>query len=198
MSRTLQLKISLMGSQPLIWRQILIDENYRLDRLHQVIQIAMGWRNCHLHQFSIQDRIIGMILEDDWGMEDLEDETTIRIGDFLLKEGESFYYQYDFGDSWDHHIILEKIGTESPDTPLCLAGKRGCPPENSGGIPGFQRLLEILQDENHPDHEDYQNWLEDNYDPTECPLDEINAELKKFGIWHRKHPKAKSTPWHRL
>lgn len=197
MPKTLQLKIQLLGSEPLIWRTFKVTDDYRMDRFHQVIQIVMGWSNSHLHEFRVKSRVIGML--DDFNMGDfqeVEDETKVRIRDFDLKQKDTFHYLYDFGDSWEHIISVEDISTEELLNPLCLEGEKACPPDDCGGVWGYADLLEILKDKKHPEYEDYKEWLPKGFKPHVFPLKAVNAELASFGAWHRKHPRKKSTPWH--
>ena len=198
MSRTLHFKITLVGSKPPIWRKFQLTDDFRFDRFHQLIQLVMGWYNAHLHEFAIADRKIGMVLDDMWDAEPVEDETKVYLRDVPLKKGDRFNYLYDFGDSWMHELKVEKI-TEGEALPVCCTdGANACPPEDCGGIWGYQDLLKIRQNPNDPEHDDWMHWLPDDFDPQHFSLAEINAELDRFVDWHRKHPRAKSTPWHRI
>ena len=145
MSKTFQFKILLAESQPLIWRRFTVTDDYRLDRFHQVLQIVMGWTNSHLHEFRIRDRQIGMLIDDGFDFPEVEDETTIYIKDLALEKGDAFIYSYDFGDGWDHVLHLEEISTEALLNPICMEGKRACPPEDCGGIWGYSDMLEVLK-----------------------------------------------------
>ena len=196
MSKTLQFTIQLMGSNPLIWRTFKVSDSYRLDRFHQVIQIVMGWHNAHLHEFRIKERQFGMLMGDGFDFPEVEDETTIFLKDLSLEQGVMISYLYDFGDSWEHLIKLEKITTEKLEVPVCLEGERAGPPEDCGGVWGYSDLLEILKKPSDPEYDSWMEWLPDGFDPTKFPKRSINSELKKFGKWHNKNPSAKSTPWH--
>ena len=174
-----QIQIALTRSEPFIWRRLLIPSNLLLPDLHLIIQVSMGWENDHLYQF-----IKGKIFyspEDDTG--DVEYEN-IKISDLLKKEKEKIVYEYDFGDSWEHDVILEKILTDDKElkSSVCLEGKMACPPEDCGGIWGYSDMLEILK---HQDHEDYENimeWLGGEFDPGHFDKDSVNKILKKFKI----------------
>ncbi len=198
MSKTLHFKITLMGSKPPIWRKFEVTDNYRFDRFHQVIQIVMGWYNAHLHEFRFQDRQIGMLLDDDFDLPEVEDETTLYLKDLSLNQGDAFVYLYDFGDSWEHVIHLEKISDATLFSPVCKEGDRACPPEDCGGIWGYTDLLEVLKNPSDSEYESWIEWLPEGFDPQVFPIDKVNKELKKFGIWHNKNPRAKSTPWHQI
>ena len=199
MPNILQFKILLVESNPLIWRRFRVTDDYRMDRFHQVLQIVMGWMNSHLHEFRIKDRNVGMLMDtffDDFPK--VEDETTLYLREMKLQASDSFAYIYDFGDNWLHVLEVEKIYSGELEHPECLEGQQACPPEDCGGIWGYEDLLEILKDQSHPEYEEYEEWLPEGFKPDYFPLDAINKELKAFGEWHRKHPRKKSTPWHQI
>jgi len=198
MGRILHLKITLMGSNPLIWRRFQVTESCRIDRFHQIIQIVMGWQNAHLHEFCFQDRKIGMLLDDDFDLPQVEDETELYLSDLSLGNGDTFAYLYDFGDSWEHIVDLENISDGVLPHFFCTNGERACPPEDCGGIWGYEEMLEALKDPSDPQYNDWTEWLPDDFDPGRFPREEVNDELKKFTVWCDEHPTEKSTPWHQL
>jgi hypothetical protein len=175
-----QIKISLIGAKPPIWRTILVPSDLRLDAFHDVIQTVMGWRDCHLHQF-IENNVYYGIPDDKFGME-IEDEAKFKLFHLLKKEKDTIKYEYDFGDSWEHKILLEKILPYDGKTvlPVCIKGKRACPPEDCGGIWGYEELLETISNPKHPDHEDMLEWLGGEFDPEEFDLEQINGDLAKY------------------
>ena len=175
-----QIKISLIGSKPPIWRTVLVASNIDLETFHDVIQLAMGWTDSHLHQF-IANKVFYGIPEDDFELE-MEDETKYKLSQLLQKEKESIIYEYDFGDSWEHKILLEKILPFDSKTtlPACIKGKRACPPEDCGGIWGYEELLETISNPKHPDHEDMLEWLGGEFDPEEFDLEAINEDLAEY------------------
>lgn len=197
MSKILQIKITLQESRPLIWRRFQLTDDYRFDRFHQVIQIAMGWWNSHLHEFRIKGREIGM-LDDDYDYPNLEDEASVYLRDLELEKGDKFSYLYDFGDSWEHLLVVEKVTDGALSAPSCLMGENACPPEDCGGIWGYKGLLKILKNPKHPEYESWQEWLPPGFNPASFYIDIVNFELAKFAVWHRKHPRARSTPWHQI
>lgn len=172
-----QVKITLIGSKPPIWRTVLVPGELRLGAFHDVIQVAMGWTDSHLHQF-IANKVFYGVPDDDFGME-IEDESKYKLSQLLKKEKDSIIYEYDFGDSWEHKILLEKILPDDGKTvlPSCIKGKRACPPEDCGGIWGYEELLKTISDPKHPEHEDMLEWLCGEFDPEEFDLEEINEDL---------------------
>jgi hypothetical protein len=154
----IQLKVSLRGSKPPIWRRLLVPGNCTLTELHFTIQQSMGWSDRHLHGFYIKGVTESLEPESC-------DEDTTTLADFNLSKGSRFVYEYDFGDSWIHTIEVEKI-LEAPHHVLeCTGGKRACPPEDCGGIEGFYENLEILKNPDHPEYEDVRRWMGD-FDPS--------------------------------
>ena len=175
-----QIKISLIGAKPPIWRTVLVPSSLKLASFHEVIQLAMGWTNSHLHQF-IANNIFYGIPEEDFGME-TEDETKYKLSQLLSKEKDTITYEYDFGDSWEHKILLEKILPDDGKSvlPVCIKGKRACPPEDCGGIWGYEELLETISNPKHTDHDDMLEWLGGEFDPEEFDLEEINGDLAEY------------------
>ncbi len=176
-----QIKMSLIGAKPPIWRTVLVPDNLKLAAFHDVIQVAMGWTDSHLHQFIAHNVFYG-IPDDEFGME-IEDESKYKLSQLLSKEKDTLIYEYDFGDSWEHKILLEKVLPFDTKTalPVCIKGKRACPPEDCGGIWGYEELLQTISDPNHPDHDDMLEWLGGEFDPEEFDLEEINEELAEYG-----------------
>ncbi len=175
-----QIKITLMGSKPPIWRTVLVPCDIKLGALHGVIQMAMGWTESHLHQFIANKKFYG-VPDEDFELE-TEDETKYKLSQLLTKEKDSLIYEYDFGDSWEHKILLEKILPFDTEIalPVCLKGKRACPPEDCGGIWGYEELLNTISDPKHPDYEEMMEWLGGEFDPEEFDLDEINEDLAEY------------------
>jgi hypothetical protein len=168
-----QIKISLIGVKPPIWRTVLVPGDLGLAAFHEVIQVAMGWTDSHLHQFTAKDKF--------YGVPD-EDESKYKLSQLLTKERDSLIYEYDFGDSWEHKILLEKILPYDTNTalPVCIKGKRACPPEDCGGIWGYEELLEIISDPKHTEYESMLEWLGGEFDPEEFDLEDINEDLTEY------------------
>ena len=177
-----QIQIALKRSKPKIWRRILAPSDLLLPDLHKIIQTTMGWTNSHLHQFIKDQTFYVRKTEEDMFWEDLDnvDYSNIKISDLLKKEKDKIIYEYDFGDGWEHDIILEKIDPDIKykDLPVCIAGKNHCPPEDCGGVWGYEDLLYILKNPDHEDYEDYMEWLGGDFDPKYFNKNEVNEMLK--------------------
>lgn len=172
-----QLKITLNGIKPPIWRRVLIASQVDLEQLHDTIQTAMGWEDGHLHQFVSGRKCYGLP-DDDYGME-VEDETHYKVSHLLKKEKDKIKYEYDFGDSWEHTVLLEKIlpAADQGRVPRCVKGKRACPPEDCGGIWGYEEMLEVLKNPSDPEYEETLEWVGEDFDPEEFDIDEVNREM---------------------
>ncbi len=179
-SRVYQMRIYLKGTRPRIWRRFVVSPETRLDHLHQIVQIVMGWRDCHLHMFVAGKRRFQLPSpwDDDFGLS-ASDEREYRIGHLLTREKDWIDYVYDFGDHWDHRIVLQRILSEAPENgvPWCLSGKHNCPPEDSGGLWGFYDKLRIMADPDDEEHDWIREWMGD-YDPDDFSVDEVNAHLQ--------------------
>ena len=175
-----QIKVTLTGSKPPIWRRLLVSSLITLSKLHKVLQIAMGWTDSHLHQFIAYGRFYGQP-DPDFDFEVL-DESKVRLDSLLKKDKDSITYEYDFGDSWEHKIELEKVLPFDPKItlPVCIKGKRACPPEDVGGIWGYQSFLHAIRDPNHPEHEEYLEWIGEEFDPEYFNVDKINELLAEY------------------
>ncbi len=186
MDEILQLKITLKDTKPPIWRRVLVDRNSTFAQLHYIIQIAMGWNNSHLYEFSIERKRIGIPNEElddfDLGGGKLLDAGTEKIENIINSKKIKFGYEYDFGDGWSHLIEVEKFlpKDDKISYPICLDGKLNCPPEDCGGVHGFYDLLEILGDEENPDREDALEWIGGNYNPDQFDMKMVNADLKSL------------------
>lgn len=180
-----QIKITLADSKPPIWRRLLVHGNIGLNVFHDAIQYSMGWLNCHLHQFE-KDRILyGINDDDDFGSNfdlEVEDEKQFKLSDILKDEKDTMIYEYDFGDGWIHKIILEKRlpFDKSSEFVKCIKGKRACPPEDCGGLYGYENLIEIVRDPTHSEHEEMLEWLGGDFDPEYFNLVETNNMLSQY------------------
>ena len=178
-----QLKVSLKNFKPVIWRSIQVRSDTLLQDLHKIIQTTMGWTNSHLHQFikgekSYQKRTDEIDFWDDRRDVDYKDTP---ISALLKKEKDQIIYEYDFGDGWEHDIILMKIlpVDDKLAYPVCLAGKMGCPPEDCGGPWGYSNMLEILRQPDHEEYDSYLDWLGSEFDPEYFDRNEVNELLQQ-------------------
>ena len=175
-----QIKVTLKGSKPPIWRRIQITSDITLVQLHRILQRVMGWEGSHLHQF-----VMGGIAYGDPGMVgewDVEDARTVTLAALVRGEKSKLLYEYDFGDSWEHELLVEKLlpRDEGKRYPVCLMGKRACPPEDCGGIWGYASFLEAIRDPEHPEHDEMLEWVGGEFDPDILDLDEVNKELQRL------------------
>lgn len=178
-----QLKITLLDSKPAIWRRVQVPNDINLAKLHQAIQSVMGWEDAHLHQFKVGKTYYGTTYPDDSaGMPETRDERKARLSELVSRPKAKFVYEYDFGDSWEHEIVLEKILPAEPGVtyPVCTDGKRACPPEDCGGVWGYENLLEVIQDPKHPEHEDMLEWIGGSFDPEAFDVEGANRALRRI------------------
>jgi len=175
-----QIKVVLQDCKPSIWRRILVPADTSLFDLHKMIQVAMGWTNSHLHQFIKDEQYYRVPHEDDW--RPVIDERDIQIRNIAPSEGDKIVYEYDFGDGWGHTITVEKILPNDPHIryPHCLTGKRACPPEDVGGIWGYEEFLEAMRDPDHVEHESYLEWWGEQFHPDEFDIEETNRMLQEI------------------
>jgi len=147
-----QLKITLRYIQPPVWRRVEVPKDITLAKLHRILQVAMGWYDSHLHQFIVGKNYYGEPSLDEFSELDLKDERKVRLGQVLSKPKQRMVYEYDFGDGWEHDIVLEKVLPPDSNTryPVCLEGAQACPPEDCGGVGGYENFLDAIRD---PDHE---------------------------------------------
>ena len=181
--KTYQLKISLLNARPPIWRRLLVAGSTPLSVMHDLIQIAMGWTNSHLHHFIAHEQFYG-VPDPDFGWDEVLDESRYKLSQLLKREKDSLIYEYDFGDSWRHKITLEKILLTGPETrlPGCLKGKGSCPPEDVGGVWGYQHFLEAISDPQHPEHGEMLEWVGGPFDPADFDLEETNRLLFQHAV----------------
>ena len=174
-----QFKITLEGAKPPIWRRIQVPETYTFRDLHVAIQDAMGWGDGHLHEFKMTDPSTGSVVSmgipgEDFG-EEILPEHRRKIAKYFSMENRSAEYVYDFGDNWEHDIQLEKIlpGEKGATYPVCIKGKRACPPEDCGGLWGYADILEALEDPDNEETEELLDWLGEDFDPAHFDVAEV-------------------------
>jgi hypothetical protein len=176
----IQLRLSLEGIRPPIWRRIQVPDGFTLAQLHTVIQLAMDWQDCHLHQFSVGDRRYGPP-DPESDDPELLDERKVHLRDLKLSIGNRIGYTYDFGDNWEHVLVIEETQVPRPEVfyPVCLDGKRAAPPEDVGGEPGYEEFLKAIADPKHEQHGDMIEWIGGPFDSDAFQLDQINQGLSK-------------------
>jgi DNA invertase Pin-like site-specific DNA recombinase len=173
-----QLKITLKNIRPPIWRRIQVLSSTTLQQLHLIVQEVMGWDNYHLHSWTIAGIDYGQPQPEF----NVRSEKTVTLRQVVKGEKSKFFYTYDFGDSWEHEILVEKELPSTPDTnyPVCITGKRACPPEDCGGSWGYAELLEIISDPSHPEYEERMEWVGESFNPDTFDLNEVNQRLREF------------------
>lgn len=177
---THQLRVTLLGSDPPIWRRVQVPATVTLETLHRILQVAMGWEDEHLHQFVAGKKHYGIPMPGDPIR--VRDESQARLYRILSKPKQRMLYEYDFGDSWKHEVVLEEVlrPEKQLEHPVCIAGERACPPEDCGGIWGYYDLLETIQDPEDPEHEERLEWIGENFDPEAFDRDEVNRRLQQI------------------
>jgi hypothetical protein len=182
--RLYQFKITLLDIAPVIWRRIQI-KNGSVDKLHECIQTAMGWTNSHLHRFEIQGIACGdpeLICDDPDSFVGTNSLETM-VSDIVPQSGARFQfsYEYDFGDCWRHDVLFEGCLPTDHGVryPLCLEGERACPPEDVGGVDGYEEFLEVIADPSHPEHEEWMTWAGGDFDPTRFDAKAATKEMQR-------------------
>lgn len=181
-----QMKVTLRDCRPPIWRRVQVRSDELLEHLHYVIQISMGWTNSHLHSFDIQGVEYGVPMpEFDFDGTTVRDEAKVKLSKLIPGEKFKFSYLYDFGDSWDHQILVEKVLEAEPEInyPICIKAKRACPPEDCGGTWGYENFLETIRDPENPQNEEMLEWVGGSFDPEDAELDAVNEQLKLIHEW---------------
>jgi len=190
-SKIYQIKVTLKHSHPPIWRRIQVAGETTFHELYTILQRVMGWDDLHLHQFIIGDRTYGG--DDEFGATPrTRDSGSLTLGEVVHREKSKFIYEYDFGDRWQHVLLVEKIlpPEGAGRYPRCLAGRGACPPEDCGGIYGYYEKLEALRDPKHPEHDEIIDWMGQDFDPDAFDIEDINSKLKwlcehRFGAGSR-------------
>ena len=183
-----EMKVTLIGVDPPIWRRFRVPADIPLADLHDVLQIVMGWTNSHLHEYRVGDDLVfgppdpvrGSPAGDEF-------RTPLRQ---VAGPGDTMHYRYDFGDCWDHEATVEKVlpGEAGDEIPTCVEGERACPPEDCGGVPGYRRLLDILFDPAHGDHARMRGWVGRSFGPERFDPAEVNLMLRRRARRRRRPP----------
>ena len=174
---TYRLKVTLRGSRPPIWRRLEVPADVTLFELHRILQAVMGWTDSHLHQFWKGSTCYGTS-DPEFGLR-RENERKVRLNEVLRKPRDRMVYEYDFGDGWEHDVVLEAIGAEAPadGAVRVLAGKRACPPEDVGGIYGYAHFLDVIRNPAHPEHGELLDWCGGGFDAEAFDLDAVNERF---------------------
>ena len=190
----LRIRIVLEDIEPFIWRRVLVPADMNLARLHDVIQVAMGWQDYHLYEFLVGDRRYG---GPDPSFEDPEfkvyRDTNVKLEGIVGRGIDRFTYAYDFGDNWTHSVILEESMAADPDVlyPAYVDGERRCPPEDVGGVPGFYEFLDAISDPTHEEHEHLLQWIGGSYDPEKFDVYRIRLGLENIARARRPGPRKR-------
>ena len=195
-----QFKITLEGIDPPIWRRMLVPAKYNFWDFHVAIQDSMGWLDYHLHGFRFRPKHKRKLIEigipgDNYDDIEIIPGWEVLITDHFTDPGQKIVYEYDFGDSWYHEILFEGIllKIKNAKYPKCIAGERACPPEDCGSVDGYYRIIKILQDPTHNEHEEYIEWLKGHaknyypYKPDEFYPDRVRFDNPKQR-WKKAFP----------
>ncbi|HEX9710217.1 MAG TPA: plasmid pRiA4b ORF-3 family protein [Candidatus Thermoplasmatota archaeon] len=182
------LDVTLAHLRPKIWRQLHVPGDLSLGGLHEVLQIAFGWQDCHLHEFRVGERRYG-VPDPDGEDEDLLDDADMSVARALPRKSSTMQYIYDFGDCWIHNVVVHRIEKAEAarghrlrrpvraGAVTCLAGARACPPEDCGGPHGYAEFLEAITSPEHPEHDAMLTWVGGAFDPEAFSLSDINRRL---------------------
>lgn len=178
-----QIDVTLQETDPAVWRRLLLPGRTTLQRLHRILQVAMGWTDSHLYLFNVGEREYGLP-DDDWDDLDIHDARRYRLGQAAPSVGDRFVYEYDMGDGWRHDVRVTAIRPPAPweHYPLCIAGARACPPEDCGGTYGYAELLRVIADPSDDEHESTLTWLGGIFDPAAFDLNTVNRRLHRLPL----------------
>jgi hypothetical protein len=186
-------RITLLDTDPPIWREVEVPTAITLKTLHEVVQAAMGWFDQHLWEFTVGKQRYGLALGQDWGDPPRKDAAKVRLREVLGPRRTTIEYLYDFGDSWEHRLIVTGVrpGEAGVRYPRYVAGERAAPPEDCGGTPGFYHALEALADASHPDRADIAEWFGE-FDADQ--IDEVPLKVALGRIANRRRAGGKRAP----
>lgn len=173
------MRIQLNDVDPVVWRRLLVPGAVRMGKLANILLAAMGWSNSHLHAFTVGEARYGMNYDD--YPEDEIDEKSVTVLQ-ALRDERRFTFDYDFGDSWEHEVVIEELTWSSLGLKygVCLDGANACPPDDVGGTWGYGEFLNAITDPSHEQHGSYLEWIGEPFDPTQFDLGDVNAVLQKI------------------
>lgn len=179
-----KLHLSLPGTEPLVWRRVLVPGHFTLEALHSVFQLAMGWQMSHLYDFGIG----GARFAEPDEFEELEARSLASTLASVASNQKSFIYNYDFGDGWQHQVMVEDIVVrdERFNYPVCIGGENACPPEDCGGFPGYESLKKIIADSSNSEFAEMMQWLGGYFDPRSFDPNRINRDMLWMIDWRRE------------
>lgn len=173
-----ELRVQLEGTDPPVWRTVQVPQRATLHRLHEVLQVAMGWSDYHLYLFHVGGKVYGEP-SPEWESE-VYDSTSTTLEEIIFKGSPSLLYEYDLGDSWMHEITLQRIlEAEGKEWPRCTGGARACPPEDCGGPPGYAYFLEAISDPNHEEYDAMLEWVGGDFDPEDFDAGLVDSRLSR-------------------
>ena len=177
-----RVKVTLRGSKPPIWRRFEVPADVTLYQLHQILQVMMGWADSHLHQFQ-RGRVVYGQSDREFGVRRVNERKT-RLHEVLHGQKDRMRYEYDFGDGWEHELVLEAVTSVSAENrhPRVLKGRGACPPEDVGGMWGYYEFLEAMRDPKHPNYDDMVGWWGGPFEPDKFDLEGINRVLAKMRL----------------
>ena len=177
-STVYEMKVRIKGARPAIWRRFQVSGNITFYKLHRVLQEVIGWSDYHLYEFRVGKLLLGEP-DPDYSHE-TKSARRVRLREIIIREMAKFTYIYDFGDYWEHEITVERIISSNEELrhPVCIEGKRACPPEDCGGIWGYSDLLRIIRNPAHEEYKEMMEWLGGEFDPKRFDIDEVNRRLK--------------------
>jgi hypothetical protein len=186
-----QLKVTLRDTHPPIWRRLLVPADLKLAKLHAVLQIALGWTNSHLYEFTAQGKTYSSPNPEDYfdGPDSIDDRK-VALSEVLPRVRSKLVYIYDMGDYWQHDVVLEKILPVDPAAsyPACVDGKRACPPEDCGSTSGYYDFVEAIRDPEHEQHAEMLEWCGGDYDPEAFSVEDVNRQLSRIKARRRADP----------
>lgn len=187
MPQAYQIKCKLQYTKPTVFRTVLVNSSVTFYELHHILQIVMGWYNCHLFNFKYHDYYLELpnVEDDDYdpfGTFQKVDPRKITLSEFFISPKTMINYTYDFGDSWAHEIQLQKIigPDEVSSLPICIKGKYACPPENCGSIPGYYNIIDVMSNPKHREYRSFVDWLSEPFDMEKFDIDFVNKELNNL------------------